>query len=351
MNILHIEDEPWDSGIAHYALTLAAAQLAAGHALEFWGRANSPVLDEAKKLGLTVRGWDGGAAGALALPNQRREADAFAPDVINAHTGSAHTLALWLAFKRPAVVVRTRGDARPPTSNPLTRLVAGRTAAFIAVNSDLETSIKAAFPGAKVARVPQGIEGPAHSALLPAAPVAGVIARFDRVKGHEILIDAVAKLKDSTPALRARCAGDGKLVERLRWQLKPAGLEKVVELPGYAPDKWAFMASCRFGVVPSLGSEAVSRATLEWMAAGRPVLASAVGGIPDLIEDGVTGTLVPPGDAGALAGALDALIRDPQKAEEMGRAGRERWERQFGLKTFYQSTQRIYDALAARLPS
>lgn len=351
MRILHIEDEPWDSGIAHYAVTLAAEQAARGHAVEFWGRADSPVLLDARGRGLAVRGWPGGAAGVLSWGSQRREAGAFAPDVINAHTGSGHTAALVLAAKRRCAVVRTRGEARMPKGGTAARLAAGRTSAFIAANRALEAALKAAFPSATVARVAQGIAGPERAPALPAAPVAGLIARFDKVKGHEVLIDAMARLKARFPALRARCAGEGRLLERLRWQLKPAGLESVVEFPGRVEDKWSFMAGCSVGVVPSLGSEAVSRAALEWMAMGRPVIASAVGGLPDLVEDGVTGLLVPPGDAVALAEALSSLLADPRRAEDLGRAGRARWEAEFGLDAFYSATQQVYDEATAHLPS
>ena len=351
MNILHIEDEPWDSGMAHYAVTLAVEQAHHGHRVEFWGRANSPVLTEARRLGLTVRGWEDGIGGVLSWGAQRREAAKFAPRVINAHTGSAHATALMLAYKRPCAVVRTRGDARPPQGGMLTRFVAARTSAFIAVNRSLEAALKLAFPGAKVVRVPQGIDGPAHATFLPAAPIAGMIARFDAVKGHGIFIDALAHLKPKIPGLRARCAGEGRLLDRLRWQLKPVGLDGIVELPGRVADKWAFMAACRIGVVASLGSEAVSRAALEWMALGRPIIATSVGGLPDMIEDGVNGLLVPPGDSAALAAALDTLLRDAPKVEALGRAGRARWEAEFSLKPFYEATQQVYDEATAHFSS
>jgi len=350
VNILHIEDEPWDSGMAHYAQTLAVEQARAGHAVEFWGRADSPVLARSRALGLTVRGWPGGAAGALSWSSQRRQAAAFVPRVINAHTGSAHAAALALAYKRPCAVVRTRGDARLPTGGALTRFVASRTDAFIAVNRPLEAALKAAFPGAKVELVAQGIEGPATAPGLPGALVVGMIARFDKVKGHEILIDAIARLKARVPGLRARCAGDGLLLERLRWQLKPAGLDGTMAFPGRVDDKEAFMAASRVGVIPSLGSEAVSRAALEWMSLGRALVASSVGGLPDLIEDGVTGLLVPPGDSKALADALAKLLLEPELAEAMGRAGRKRWEELYGLTGFYESTQRVYNEATAHLP-
>ncbi len=350
MNILHIEDEPWDSGIAHYAVTLAAEQSRRGHRVEFWGRADSPVLEQARAAGLPVRGWAAGVAAVLNLPEQRRRAAAMSPRVINAHTGSSHALATALAWGRPFGVLRTRGDARPARANALTRAVAARTDAFIAANTELAASIKASFPSARVARVAQGIEGPAHATFLPAAPVVGMIARFDKVKGHEILLDAIAKLRGTIPGLKARCAGDGRLLERLSWQLKPAGLDKTIEFPGRVADKWAFLAACRVGVVPSLGSEAVSRATLEWMALGRPVVASRVGGLPDLVEDGVTGLLVEPGNASALADALKTILSDSKLAENMGRAGRARWEEAFGLNRFYEDTQRVYNEATAHLP-
>ena len=351
MNILHIEDEPWDSGMAHYAVTLAVEQVRNGHRVEFWGRADSPVLTEARRLGLTVRGWTGGAAGLLSWGSQRREAGTFAPRVINAHTGSAHTVALVLAAKRPCAVVRTRGDARMPKAGALARFAAARTDAFIAVNRTLESALKSAFPKAKVARVAQGLDGPAHATFLPAAPVVGMIARFDKVKGHEILIDAIARLKTKIPGLRVRCAGEGRLLERLRWQLKPAGLEGVVEFPGRVVDKWPFMAACRIGVVPSLGSEAVSRAALEWMSLGRPVVASRLGGLPDIVDDGVAGFPVPPVASAARPEALSSVLLDPKKAEDLGRNGRARWESEFSLNTFYEETQRVYDEATAHLPS
>ena len=177
-----------------------------------------------------------------------------------------------------------------------------------------------------------------------------MIARFDKVKGHEILLDAIARLKSASPGLKARCAGEGRLLERLNWQLKPAGLEGIVEFPGRVKDKWAFLASCRVGVVASIGSEAVSRATLEWMALGRPVVASRVGGIPDMVEDGVTGLLVEPGDSAALANALNTILKDAELAQRLGRAGRARWEQAFGLAAFYEKTQTVYNEATAHLP-
>jgi glycosyltransferase involved in cell wall biosynthesis len=342
VNIVHLEDEPWDSGIAHYAVTLAAEQAGRGHRVTVWGSAGSPVLKSAAEAGLAVRGWTPGPEGWLELRAQRREMAALAPAVLNAHTGSSLALAL-LTAPKGAAVVRTRGDARPASATTLTNWAAKRTQRFIAANAVIAAQLKFAFPRTPVSLVPPGIDGPDDAAPMPGMPFVGILARLDEVKGHDVLLDAAEKLKPSIPDLKILCAGDGKLRQRLSWQLPARGLDWTVNFLGYVPDRWTFLAGCRIGVVASIGSEAVSRAALEWMAAGRPLVATRVGGLPELVEDGVTGLLIPPGDSAALADAIKSLLDDPRRAEEMGRAGRERWEEYFSPAPFYLNTQKAYE--------
>ncbi|MFI5362273.1 MAG: glycosyltransferase family 4 protein [Elusimicrobiota bacterium] len=349
MNIVHLEDEPWDSGIAHYALTLAGEQARRGHRVAFWGRSSSPILARARELGLAARGGACGALGWLSLPVLRGELAAFSPRIVNAHTGSAHALAVALA-PRGAAVVRTRGDARPPRSNALTRWTAARTAVQIAANSSLKADLESCFPSAAVRLVPQGIEGLKSPTPMPAVPVVGMIARLDPVKGHDVLLDAALALKSQVSGLRIACAGEGSQFERLSARIRDEGLEGTAMLLGRVPEPWKFLSACRIGVVASLGSEAVSRAALEWMSAGRPVVATRVGGITDLVVDGVTGLLIPPGDAGALSAAIKALLADSGRATLMGRAGRELWEKNYSLAPFYLRTQEVYEEALRRLP-
>lgn len=342
LSVVHLEDESWDSGIAHYALTLATLQKARGWNVEFWGLDGGAPLKAAAAAGLACRGFDGALAPWLRLRVLRGALASRGVSVLNAHTGSSHTLALALAAGTDVRVVRTRGDARPAKGGPFAGLIASRTAAFIGANSALSASLSAAYPSALVRHVPQGVPGPQQPPPLPAAPVVGLLGRLDPVKGHDVLLDAVAALQGSVPGLKAVCAGEGQLRDRLRWQLKPAGLEGVVELPGFVPDKWGYIASCRVGVVASTGSEAVSRAALEWMAAGRPVVASAVGGLPDLVEHGVTGLLTEPGDSKSLAQALAYVLADPKRAHDYGAAGRARWKAFFSPDPFFAATEAAY---------
>jgi glycosyltransferase involved in cell wall biosynthesis len=99
-------------------------------------------------------------------------------------------------------------------------------------------------------------------------------------------------------------------------------------------------------VVPSLCSDACPTVVLEAMAAGRPVVAAASGGIVDLVVDGATGLLVPPGDAWALAQAIIAILRDPQTARTFGKAGRDR-AREFTVSAVAERIERMYDDAVA----
>lgn len=346
LSIVHLEDEPWDSGIASYAVTLGFEQACRGHRVAVWGVTGSPVLKDAGDRGLPTHGWSEGPAGWAEIPALRRAMKEFKPDLLNAHTGSAHAMALILA-PRGVPVVRTRADARPAKSHALARWAAGRTAGFIAANSAIKTELSDAFPRSHIHLVPQGVEGLDEMTDPPGAPIVGILGRLDAVKGHQVLLDAAQILAPQIPGLRVVCAGQGKLLERLRWQLKPSGLERTVALLGRVPDRWAFTYACRVGVVPSIGSEAVSRVTLEWMASGRPVVASRVGGIPDLVEHGVTGLLVEPGNAQELAAALKTLLDDPGRAHAMGVAARDRWASSFTPATFYNYTQSAYESILA----
>lgn len=349
MRILQIEDEPWDSGIAHYALTLSSQLQRLGHEVSFWGRAGSPLISAAQRAGLRARGlrrpWS-------SLHGLRAQVRAAGIELINAHTGSGHALAAALAAMTTVAVVRTRGDARPVAKHPLARLLARRTDAYIAANSAIARELAAAFWGSRVATVFQGIAaGPALP--LPEDCVFGLLGRLDPVKGHETLLRAAALLKKDHPAIRLRAVGGGAPLRRtqLESRARALGLEGCVEFTGFAADVPAELARCRVGVVASTGSEAVSRAALEWMAAGRPLVATAVGGLPDLVDEGVTGFLLPPGDPQSLARALARFLEQPALAERLGGAARRVFEERFSLERFGAETMKVYGQVLGHLPS
>jgi glycosyltransferase involved in cell wall biosynthesis len=132
------------------------------------------------------------------------------------------------------------------------------------------------------------------------------------------LLDAAARL----PAdVRVRLAGSGRLERAVRARVVTEGLPVDVLGP-LPPDRVAVeLQAAAVAVLPALWWENCPMAVLEAAAQGVPVVAAAVGGVPELVDDGTTGLLVPPGDAAALAGALTRLLSDPAEAERLGRAG------------------------------
>lgn len=340
MNILHIEDESWDSGIAHYALTLAQEQARRGWQVHFWGQSGSYPCLKAREAKLQVREisrpW-------LSLHELRRELKARKIQLINAHTGSGHSLAAAAVAGLAIPLVRTRGDARRPSNNALARGLARRTKAYIAANSQIKAQLSEAYPGARVELVFQGISASAPAPLEPSA-VIGILGRLDPVKGHEDFIVAAKEAVRTYPKARFLVAGSGskERIEKLRAWSERLGLKDNVEFLGFVADAADFIARCRIGVVASLESEAVSRAALEWMSQGRPLIATKVGCLPDMIEDDKSGVLAPAGHPGQIALAIKNLLKTPQAAEKMGARGRALFDERFSLKRFADDTETLY---------
>jgi len=348
MKIAHVDDETWDSGLTEYALSLARAQAGAGHDILFFAPAGSHAEAKAGKYGLkTVRFPKNklGSAGAM------RAITAFRPDVINAHTGSSHSwAAVMTAFMSGRTsLIRTRADARPMRKKPFSSMLWGRTGGFIGANSRITEEFRSVF-GSK-ARSAAILQGIADCAAKPAPkaggyPTIGVIGRLDPVKGHECAIKAFALISKELPQARLRIAGEDKNVKAadLKALCARLGVADRTEFYGLLPDIEKFMAGCDAGMVPSLGSEAVSRSAIEWQRAGRPVLASRVGGMEDLVENGTSGILLPPGDEQALSAALLRVLASPEKTREMGTAARGRYEALFTLEKFAGDTISFYES-------
>jgi glycosyltransferase involved in cell wall biosynthesis len=122
------------------------------------------------------------------------------------------------------------------------------------------------------------------------------------------------------------------------------GLGQRVVFTGFRRDVPALLSAVSVSVLPSL-SEGLSNVVLEAMAAGVPVVATSVGGTPEIVDDGVTGLLVPPRDAGALADAISSLLTDPARRQTIGEAGRRRVEERFSLEAMVLATEQLYERL------
>ncbi|HMI57260.1 MAG TPA: glycosyltransferase [Gemmatimonadaceae bacterium] len=160
------------------------------------------------------------------------------------------------------------------------------------------------------------------------------------VKGHAVLIDALAKLRDRR-GWRVAIAGRGEEEPRLRAQAAAAGIGDRVHLLGFRDDIADILAAGDLFTMPSL-SEGLPLALVEAMSFGLPVVVTRVGGVPEVVTDGVEGFLVPPSDPGALAAALGALLDDASRRRQMGEAARTRALRDYALSTMADRYERLY---------
>lgn len=167
------------------------------------------------------------------------------------------------------------------------------------------------------------------------------VASLTEVKNHATLLRAWAVVRRSLPHARLTLAGDGPLRESLRQQVQDLGIEEGVAFAGLLDDVRPPLHAASVFVLPS-SSEALPLSLLEPMAAGCAPVASAVGGIPDVIEDGVTGRLVPPGDATALSEALLATLQEAASGAALGERARASIVRRFGLTAWLDRIEEIY---------
>jgi glycosyltransferase involved in cell wall biosynthesis len=182
-------------------------------------------------------------------------------------------------------------------------------------------------------------------------PTIGMVARLAPQKGHRVLFDALPAIHAAVPHVRVRLIGHEELstVAELRQAAAERGVDGLVTFEGFRADVAQVMADLDVFVLPSRW-EGFGLVLVEAMAAGRPVVASAVGPIPEIVVDGVTGLLVPRDDPAALAEAVIRLLRDPELATAFGRAGRARVERDLRVETMVERTETLYDELLARAP-
>ncbi len=178
------------------------------------------------------------------------------------------------------------------------------------------------------------------------APVVGCLANVLEIKGHDILLEAFAKVEKVHPMSHLLIVGRDTSPHgaRMRALADRLGIGKRTHFVGFQTDVRPYIAAMSLVVMASR-SEGLPVALLEAMAMGKAVVASAVGGIPEVVVDGVTGRLVPPEDSSALSSAMIELLSHPERLIEGGRQGRERIEASFTLRTEIEALEAVYRCL------
>ena len=250
-------------------------------------------------------------------------------DVVHFHTKRALALSLWGRRQTGVKFVVTRRMDYPVKRNWYNHFLYNcRVDGVVAISQKIADLLVEGGVGREKIRV-------IHSGIDPApfqirrgghrasdVPVIGTAAVLEERKGHRYLLEAAALLKQQRHRLKYYFAGAGSAMGRLKKLAVQLGLREEVVFMGFVSDVPAFLSSVDLFVLPSL-YEGLGVGVLEAMAAGKPVVATRVGGLPELIEDQVTGFLVPPRDPGALAGAISQLLSQEGLLQNMGSKARD----------------------------
>jgi glycosyltransferase involved in cell wall biosynthesis len=192
--------------------------------------------------------------------------------------------------------------------------------------------------------VPSGRNVRAELGIAPESPVVGAIGVLRAQKAHHVLLRAAAELARTGPRVTVLIAGQGSERAALESLARELGIADRVHLLGFREDVSDVLKALDVAVSCS-DFEGSPLAVMEYMDAGRAVVATAVGGVPDLIDDGVHGLLVPPGDSRALAVAIGSLLADPQRARTLGENARARRRSEFDIDTLVRRIEDLYEEL------
>lgn len=372
LRIVHFADTPRRGGAELVLVRNAAAQARAGHHVE--------VLTAQDWLAEEIRAGGSGATATVVgseafrasdglqrrlrvvaqLPDLLRALRRRRPDVLHVNNGGypgsdlGRLIVLAARVARvPLVVMTVHAVPRPRAGEPpgaaaIDRLTWSCVDRTIGATDAVRTALVdgRGMPAGKFRLVPYGVEDPggddADAAALRARLgvrgdellVGMLSAASDEQKGHHVLVEAIAQ----APRVHAAIAGAAPPPE--------AGAEGAerVHLLGRIPDVGTFLKAIDVLSVPSVRDESLPLVVLEAMAAGRPVVASRLSGIPEAVDEGVTGRLVPPGDAAALAQALTDARTPAGRAQiaDQGQTGRRRWEERFSVPAMTETTMKIY---------
>jgi glycosyltransferase involved in cell wall biosynthesis len=283
------------------------------------------------------------------------------PDIVHAHDPhavamSALALSMSTQIAKPPLVAARRVDFHLK-GNSLSRWKYRQVDCFICASDAIRTMLVAdGVPAARAVTVHEGIDLGRIDAAPPAnlhedlwlphhAPIVGNVAALVPHKGQRHFIDAARLVLPHVPDARFVIAGEGELRPALEKQIKDHRLEKHVLLAGFRPDILSLHKAFDIFVLSSV-TEGLGTSLLDAMAASKPIVATTVGGIPEVVVDGKTGFLVPPRDHEAMAAAMIRLLKDGNLRTRMGAAGRARAESRFSAERMVQHTVRVYQRVA-----
>lgn len=353
MRVLHVDTAATWRGGQNQVLLTAMGSAERGHAVAVACRAGGALearLRDARVQAhpIAFRG-DLSPLAALALARAIRS---FRPEVIHLHDPHAISAGLMAArLQGGARLVATRrvdfvlrGSLSRRKYRSCDRVIAvSRAIASVLEGSGVPASrLRLVYEGVPArAAPPGGAEALAALGVPPGVPVVGTIAALTEHKDHTTLLEAATLVLARIPEARFIAVGDGELRPALEARAAALGLGDRWIWAGFRRDVDVLLP--RFTVFClSSQSEGLGTSLLDAMNFGRPVVATAAGGIPEAVEDGSTGRVVPVKDPRALAEALVEVLSNEERREAMGHAGRRRFEERFTVERMVEETLRVY---------
>ncbi len=328
------------------------APAAAAAALAELRNTGADVMELSRRSRLDLRAW----RPLLRMLRERRI------DILHTHKFGSNVWGGLLDTLAPAPVFIAHEHTWSYEGKPLRRildreLIARRADAFVAVSqADRRRMIEVeridpgkvvVVPNAIPTRMPSVDRDVRAELGIPAdALVIGTVCVLRPQKALDMMLAAVARLRTRFPSCRMVIAGEGGERQRLEALASELDIEETIRFLGQRDDVPDVLAAFDVFVLSS-DFEGMPLAVIEAMGAGIPVVATRVGGIPDLIDDGAQGLLVPARDPDALAEAIGDLLSNPERARRLGAAGRERREREFDIDVAVRRVERLYEDLYA----
>ena len=371
MKIIQILNSPNWSAASAYCINVSAELIKLGHEVLLMTEPGKP-MDQALSLGIPcddkLRLNDESLLGLVKCTKHLKQVfKHFNPDIVSANINKNSWLPALIAKKicPKATVVRVRSDIRPPNKHLGNIWLYHRWTDHIICSSQLHKNvcrknlyladdrISVVYGCVDVEKFrPDASNGSFRKEIGASEDdfLVCLLGRLSPVKGHEYALKAIASLTGLPQNVKLVCVGyeQERTIEWLKNQAQNFGMSDRLIFVGKRNDLPSILASMDLGIITSIGSEANSRATLEYMASGKPVVSTRVGVIPELIVEGETGFITEIHDTEAMAEKIKYLILNPEKRKQMGEASRKRIEENFVLNQFGRQTEAVYKKLLSQ---
>ncbi|MBU1108386.1 MAG: glycosyltransferase family 4 protein [Candidatus Riflebacteria bacterium] len=369
MRIIQVLNTHHWSAAANYCITISKELIRRGHDLLLLTEPGK-ALERAKEAGIkyddSIRlNHRNPLLFVDAIKRMKQIFHSFKPDIISPHMNEAAWLPGMISRKAfpQAIIARIRTEYDPPKKHFINRYVHHAWTDHLVVGSMLHKlqcqeildyqadKISVVYGGVDTEMFNPGLRRTSqfrreiganeHEVLI------GLLARLDPVKGHEFALEAIARIKNLPARFRLVLVGyeAERTYEWIKSLAAELGVSEKIVCAGYRDDLADVLGALDIGLISSVGSEANSRAALEFMACGKPVIASAVGVIPEIIQNQEQGLVVSPRDAEQLGNAIEKLIVNPVLRHNMGKSSRQKVLDNFSLEKFGSVMENVYAKL------